>query len=194
MFFIASSDGQLRHQCFVFEPLGPSLLEFVAGRKKKVFHIAEVRWMAIYFLTALDFLHTHHVVHTGRLSLFTLRDCTLTSLADLKLDNILLTLPDNESEILECFIETEKVLPSRVKSVKDGHLIYESRLMPQRDVSFPIICDLGSAVLGDFQHKGLASALPYRAPEVILGATWNSKIDIWSIGVVVRAALVCIPM
>lgn len=67
--FVVPGPNGSKHQCFVFEPLGPSLLEFASQRKKEpgnLFHIDEVRWMTIYFLHALDFLHEHGVVHTGR--------------------------------------------------------------------------------------------------------------------------------
>lgn len=59
-----------KHQCLVFEPLGPNLLEFASQRKKRsgnLFRIDEVRWMTIYFLHALDFLHENGVVHTGKI-------------------------------------------------------------------------------------------------------------------------------
>ncbi|SMR48871.1 unnamed protein product [Zymoseptoria tritici ST99CH_1E4] len=104
IFNIDSADEERHHECFVFEPLGPSLLEFMEGRENNTFHIAEVRWMAIYFLNALDFLHSHEVVH-----------------ADLKLDNILLTLPSNQSEILNKFVTAEKLSPSFAKVTAGGH-------------------------------------------------------------------------
>ncbi|SMY22755.1 unnamed protein product [Zymoseptoria tritici ST99CH_1A5] len=108
IFNIVSVDQERHHECFVFEPLGPSLLEFMEGRENNTFHIAEVRWMAIYFLNALDFLHSHEVVH-----------------ADLKLDNILLTLPSNQSEILNKFVTAEKLSPSFAKVTAGGHPILE---------------------------------------------------------------------
>ncbi|KJX92391.1 protein kinase [Zymoseptoria brevis] len=168
MFTIASADEERHHQCLAFEPLGPSLLEFVGRRETKVFHIAEVRWMAIYVLNALDFLHSHQVVH-----------------ADLKLDNLLLTLPEPGSEALESFLKAEQNHPSIAKYAADGHPVYESREMHQSELTYPIICDLGSAAVGQPPHTGLAQGLPYRAPEVMLGAEWSEKIDIWSTGVII---------
>ncbi|CAK1360313.1 unnamed protein product [Cercospora beticola] len=171
IFVIPGKKGN-RHQCFVFEPLGPNLLESASQRKRTSrngFHIDEVRWMTVYFVHALDFLHQHGVVHT-----------------DLKLDNIQLTLPDNEKEILDAFVSAaEAENPSTIRTNADGAPVYTSRQMFQDELTFPILCDLGSAKLGKPPHEGLVQALPYRAPEVMLGASWDSKIDIWSLGVLI---------
>lgn len=48
----------------------------------------------------------------------------------------------------------------------------------------PILTDFGEARLGDM-HEGLIQPDIYRAPEVILGMSWTSKVDIWNVGVLV---------
>ncbi|RSL83532.1 hypothetical protein CEP52_016693 [Fusarium oligoseptatum] len=52
-----------------------------------------------------------------------------------------------------------------------------------------VITDFGAARLGnpekDEKHTGDVMPGPYRAPEVIMGAEWDSKIDMWSLGVMV---------
>lgn len=63
--FTIIADGH-HHQCFIFEPLGPSLLEFSSWRTSQSFHIEEVRRMIIYILHAVHFLHEHNVIHTGK--------------------------------------------------------------------------------------------------------------------------------
>lgn len=48
------------------------------------------------------------------------------------------------------------------------------------------IIDLGIADFVDQKHKNLSGFLgtkPYMAPEILLGEKYNSKCDIWSIGV-----------
>ena len=68
-----------------------------------------------------------------------------------------------------------KILPDRT--------IYLSRPIPITRGP-PILCDFGAARRGK-QFSGDVMPGVYRAPEVILGMEWNSKIDIWSIGVMV---------
>lgn len=54
---------------------------------------------------------------------------------------------------------------------------------------YPILCDFGSAFPDDQTWDGVAQVLPYRAPEIILGAEWDHKIDIWNFGVLVSSFL-----
>lgn len=63
--------------------------------------------------------------------------------------------------------------------------IVASREMKQDEFGYPIVCDLGSAIHTEERYGGLVQAIPYRAPEVILGAEWDQKVDIWSFGVLV---------
>ena len=52
----------------------------------------------------------------------------------------------------------------------------------------PLISDFGAAHLGEPGQKHTGDVMPgvYRAPEIILGMEWDSKIDIWAVGVMVR--------
>ena len=52
----------------------------------------------------------------------------------------------------------------------------------------PVITDFGAARLGDPGQKYSGEVMPgvFRAPEIIAGIEWDSKIDIWSVGVMVR--------
>jgi len=47
-----------------------------------------------------------------------------------------------------------------------------------------VICDFGAARIGE-KHTGDVMPGVYRAPEIIMGMEWNSKIDMWSFGVMV---------
>ena len=62
--------------------------------------------------------------------------------------------------------------------------IYKSRSMPL-STGPPVLCDLGEARIGTQKHEGDIMPGIYRAPEVILGMDWDSKVDIWAIGVMV---------
>nr|POF23975.1 serine/threonine-protein kinase srpk [Quercus suber] len=142
-----------KHQCFVFEPLGPSLLEFTKRAT------------------------------CGSLEL---DSCN----ADIKLDNIQLTLPDNEQETLQSLESAEAVKSGPVKQTNHGTPIYKSAEIIQEELGFPILCDFGSAVFTDSVSNGVIQAIPYRAPEVILGGEWSCGVDIWNLGVLIWELLV----
>ncbi|EXM21028.1 Protein kinase domain [Fusarium oxysporum f. sp. vasinfectum] len=65
----------------------------------------------------------------------------------------------------------------------DGRTIYISReLRKPKDYGAPVLCDFGSAVPGDVEHREDIQPDIYRAPEVILQAPWSYKVDIWNAG------------
>ena len=72
------------------------------------------------------------------------------------------------------------------RKVLDERVIHLSYTMPITHGA-PVITDFGAASLGDPGQKHSGDVMPgvYRAPEVILGMEWDSKIDIWSVGVMV---------
>jgi serine/threonine-protein kinase SRPK3 len=96
--------------------------------------------------------------------------------ADIKMDNIQLTLPaDQSNAILSNLID----LQTLAKENDDGYLVYASVAMSYKDkLQPPILCDLGSAVIGSEGHTGLIQPLAYRAPEVILKLGWTSSVDV----------------
>jgi len=54
------------YNCFVFEPLGPSLLEFVRRPCNHPISIGKVCLTATLLLHAMDFLHRNGIAHTGQ--------------------------------------------------------------------------------------------------------------------------------
>jgi serine/threonine protein kinase len=82
--------------------------------------------------------------------------------------------------------EKERLNPSPRK-VLDDRVIHLSYTMPM-SYKDPVITDFGAAYLGEPGQKYRDDVMPgvYRAPEVLAGMEWDSKIDIWSIGVMVR--------
>lgn len=50
----------------------------------------------------------------------------------------------------------------------------------------PLLADLGEARMAEEKQTGLIMPAVYRAPEVILGMDWDTKVDIWSLGQLVR--------
>lgn len=66
-------------------------------------------------------------------------------------------------------------------------VVYQSRRVYRKKgwnkyFGMPILCDLDEARIGDV-HTGVIQPDLYRAPEVVLGMEWTSKVDIWNVGV-----------
>lgn len=74
------------------------------------------------------------------------------------------------------------------RNVMDGaRTIYTSRRLEYNNIlTYPILCDFGSATIIQEYGEGVIQPLPYRAPEVIMRLKWNSSADIWNLGIVVR--------
>ncbi|KAK6828397.1 kinase-like domain-containing protein [Apiospora arundinis] len=89
----------------------------------------------------------------------------------------------NDDSVFTRFEEQELNSPSPRKLVDNGRAIYLSRELPSpKDWGAPVLCDFGSAVIGDKGHLEDVQPDIYRAPEVILEASWSNKIDIWNVG------------
>jgi serine/threonine-protein kinase SRPK3 len=58
--------GEQTYNCFVFEPLGPSLLDFINRPANKPLGVQRVRLTVALLLHALDFLHKNGIAHTGK--------------------------------------------------------------------------------------------------------------------------------
>ncbi|KAH8757917.1 hypothetical protein F5883DRAFT_367732, partial [Diaporthe sp. PMI_573] len=95
------------HPCHVYEPLGISLLDFVDLQSSKRLDMPTVKWITTYLLLAMDYLHTSGVINT-----------------DIKLNNILCTLPVDGEAILRRLVEAEHQHPSPRKVVNDRFTIY----------------------------------------------------------------------
>lgn len=81
-------------------------------------------------------------------------------------------------------IEKSELEQPIARKVLNDRTIYKSRSMPLSTCP-PVLCDLGEARVGTQKHRGDIMPGIYRAPEVILGMDWDSKVDIWAIGVMV---------
>ncbi|RAK80630.1 U4/U6 small nuclear ribonucleoprotein PRP4 [Aspergillus fijiensis CBS 313.89] len=99
---------------------------------------------------------------------------------DLQLKNLLLPTP--KPEALSNFEEEEIRRPSARKVLHD-RTIYTSARFPPGD-GLPLLSDLGEARLSNKKHTEDIMPNPYRAPEVILRASWDYKVDIWNIAMV----------
>lgn len=82
-------------------------------------------------------------------------------------------------------VEQDEIKRPIARKTLSDRTIYNSRLLPV-SAGVPVLCDLGEARLGDQKHRGDIMPGIYRAPEVILGMEWDNKVDVWSVGVMVR--------
>jgi serine/threonine protein kinase len=172
------------HRCLLFQPLGISFTKFRKAFPENGLSMKLLQQSLQLILLGLDYLHQANVVHTGMLY----SSAWLSLLADENLDispnNILLGIQDT-SVFLEVE-EAELKHPSQRKVLPD-RVIHTSQSVP---ITYgpPVICDFGSARLGD-RFSGDVMPGVYRAPEIIMGMEWDSKIDIWSVGVMVSCPL-----
>ncbi|KGO64206.1 hypothetical protein PITC_087020 [Penicillium italicum] len=102
---------------------------------------------------------------------------------DIKADNIMFGIDDDS--VFSDFENNELQDPCPRKEL-DGRIIYTSReLRMPKILGAPILCDFGSAVMGDEQHSEDIQPDIYRAPEVILQVPWSYSVDIWNVGCVI---------
>ncbi|CAG7917644.1 unnamed protein product [Penicillium olsonii] len=162
-------DGtQDQHRCLVHPPLWESVLAFLRRNPVERLPSPVIAVVLHRLFLALDYLHTEcHIAHT-----------------DIKADNIMFGIKDDS--VFPDFEENElnKPVPRKeVGSDTDVRTIYISQeLKIPKQVSSPILCDLGSAVHGDKHHSVFIQPQIYRAPEVILGVPWTFSADIWNVG------------
>lgn len=98
-------------------------------------------------------------------------------------NNILLGVEDDS--IFAEMERDESENPSARKQVDHDRFIYVSRSMPLTRGE-PMLSDLGEARRAGegspCKHQSLIMPTIYRAPEVMLGMEWDSKVDIWALG------------
>jgi len=151
-----------RFFCLVFEPLGPSLYDFLKGNAYRGFWMQDIQSYAQQSMKALDFLHTRlHMTHT-----------------DLKPENILLASMDPPQ--MAHFPREEEWLRMRRSSSHsdDAHVGGYWRPASSRIK----LIDFGNATYEDEHHSSIINTRQYRGPEVLLGLGWNEVSDLWSIG------------
>lgn len=109
--------------------------------------------------------------------------CLLIDSLDLFPNNILLSVRD-DTALLDVK-QAEMQSPSTRKVLAD-RIIHLSYTMAITDGK-PVISDFGASRMGEPREKYSGDVMPgvYRAPEIIAGMEWDSKIDMWSIGVMV---------
>ncbi|KAL6709058.1 hypothetical protein ACN47E_002185 [Coniothyrium glycines] len=151
------------HQCLVFDPLGMNLTKLRNVYPERGLSKVRLQHTLQLFALGLHFMHHASVVHT-----------------DISPNNVLLGATDQS--IFSEIEESERTHPSPRKILPD-RIIYRSQPMHVTNGT-PVLGDFGAARIGE-KHTGDVMPLPYRAPEIILGMEWGSKIDMWSLGVMI---------
>ncbi|KAG6018531.1 hypothetical protein E4U40_000191, partial [Claviceps sp. LM458 group G5] len=158
------------HVCLVFDVLGYHLDFQAAKHKDERLPVKAVKEIVRQLLTGLDFLHREcGVIHT-----------------DLKSTNILMEL-ENPSDTVSKYLES---VPPRTTRGQSGAII------PLREViKTPLVSEVASLRVriidfgvASWREKHLSDELQplsLRAPEVTIGATWDTGVDIWSLGCLV---------
>jgi len=94
-----------------------------------------------------------------------------------------------DDTIFKTFEEEEWTEPS-TRKIENDRIIYETRNVDIPDNPYhAVLCDFGDAQFGEETYIGEVMPDLYRAPEIVLGIPWNEKIDIWSVGLLVREEL-----
>ncbi|CCF39117.1 protein kinase [Colletotrichum higginsianum] len=163
-FQVAGPHGS--HRCMVFAPLGLTYTTFRNLFPNNALNKDILQQSLLMVLLGLDFLHQVGIVHT-----------------DLSPNNVLLGVEDVSVFSKIELAELQSPSPRKVLDDRVIHLSYTMPITP----GAPVITDFGAARLGDPGQKHSGDVMPgvYRAPEVVLGMEWDSKIDIWSVGVMI---------
>lgn len=107
--------------------------------------------------------------------------------ADLSLNNILVSFGHGEELVFKQIEVLELANPTPRKVLPDRCIYLSYELGKTHGPA--VITDYGAARLGDLEnnekHSGDVMPATYRAPEIIMGSDWDSKIDMWSLGVMV---------
>ncbi|EGC44953.1 protein kinase [Histoplasma capsulatum var. duboisii H88] len=155
------------HVCLVFDVLGHHLGFQAARYEDGKLPVQAVKGITWQLLLGLDFLHREcGIIHT-----------------DLKPTNILLELDNSSSTVSQYLSE----VPVRVDSQCGAPLreVIPTPLISETQNFHIRIIDFGVASWKEKHLSDLIQSPALRAPEVTIGAPWDSGVDIWSLGCLV---------
>ncbi|KAF8579384.1 kinase-like protein [Ramaria rubella] len=171
------------HICMLFDVLGVNVEHIRRRYTKGPMPLASVKHITRQVLAALDFLHVScGIIHT-----------------DVKPDNILIC-PPNVENLIANYLETEpRLLPLYQTSIHLPRALFESQPLPLHfdhtqlsHASFDVkSADLGVCNWVDNHLTEIIQSPGLRAPEVVLGARWDTSVDIWGFACVLTNVDLC---
>ncbi|KAE9967258.1 hypothetical protein EG328_008312 [Venturia inaequalis] len=92
-----------------------------------------------------------------------------------------------KANIIHCDAFEKRELDNPTARKIDGdRIIYKSRnLDNSTSPGRPVLTDFGEARWRGSAHTGLIQPIQYRAPEVLFGMSWDYKVDVWNVGVMI---------
>mmetsp|Transcript_3914 Transcript_3914/g.9994 ORF Transcript_3914/g.9994 Transcript_3914/m.9994 type:complete len:458 (+) Transcript_3914:139-1512(+) len=162
-----------RHPCIALEVMGPTVLDISRQCRGDILPFHVLRLAARDVLRGLDFLHrTCNIIHT-----------------DVKPENVLVRLLKPSHDGAPPRSKRSRVpAPSCARWRRS--LAYRTLRVAQTngfgsDGGAPVhfgLADLGNGCFADKQVSDFIQTCEYRAPEVLLGAGYGKKTDLWSLG------------
>jgi len=161
------------HECMVFELLGSNLLDLIKLYHFRGIPIPIVKYITKQILIALDFIHrVCGVIHT-----------------DLKPENVLLGRLITEELYRPKCTSTKAPEDTTTESAPAAAAAAAATTKEAR----PSFKELYRVYLADFGNANWTShhftddiqTRQYRSPEVILGASWSTPVDVWSLACMV---------
>lgn len=196
-----------KHICCVLRLRSTDVSTFQCGAPSQKLLLHNVKKVILHALCALEIIHEFGLIHTGNSSSCLYEIISESNCLDVKSSDILLTsgVEDFVTPITEGEIELQGVTYPLMKAQPlphtsqwdDGYMKAEMRMFCLNDMgngeSMTIILIIGRltlncAVVRAGKEKDYNLGTPYalRAPEVILWAGYDFKIDIWAVGCMVN--------
>ncbi|KIM91302.1 hypothetical protein PILCRDRAFT_520 [Piloderma croceum F 1598] len=168
-FTVHSSAGG--HICFVTDVLGPNMMTLRSAQPNQTFPMSVAKRIIKQILLSVDYLH---------------RECGYIH-TDIKADNVLASLPDPIVPQIDKYVEDHQ--SATYDNLKPSCQIIKSHPLTNFNLDLRHLrvrlIDYDEASPIDKHHDDQCQAAIVRAPEVTLGYTWSTPVDIWSVGCLV---------
>ncbi|CRK18125.1 hypothetical protein BN1708_012245 [Verticillium longisporum] len=162
------------HVCLVFKAMGPDLSKYRRLFPHLRIPVPLVKEISRQLLLALSYLHDEcRVIHT-----------------DIKPQNILIESPAINNMFEQTPPEAFRPRGSPLEPPNDFYMASTQLSSIEEDIAHPTELSIRLADFGtsSWFNKHLTEWIQpqmLRAPEVILGADWDNKVDIWNLGLVI---------